>query len=83
MEGPLQRMKNEIEKKQQDYNFEKTIKIGIEKMYYLLMNPVIISEILALINGFLKIIITVFKKYIKKFMNEAHSEVKSSQTKIF
>ena len=40
--GPYQRVKNEVEKKQQDCNFENTIKIGIGTMHSSLMNSVFI-----------------------------------------
>ena len=41
--GPLQRVrKMKLSKNQQDYNFENTIKIGIETMHSSLMNPVFI-----------------------------------------
>ena len=40
--GPLQRVKMKLNKKQQDCNFENTIKIGIGTMYSSLMNPVFI-----------------------------------------
>ena len=40
--GPLQRVKMKLNKKQQDCNFENTIKIGIGTMYSSLMNLVFI-----------------------------------------
>ena len=49
-------------KMQQDCNFENTIKTRIGAMYSSLMNPVFIQEVLVLIDGFLKMKITLLKK---------------------